>query len=78
MQKINPEKFYTSKDIVEMNILTASNSNTKRQMLLRFIREGRITAINLGGDNKPRYIVQGKHLIEYMNSQLKPKQYIKK
>ncbi len=76
--KINPEKFYTPKEIVSLGIMKASTPDTKRQMLLRFIREKRIEALNLGGDKKPRYVVQGKNLLEYMNTQMKPKQYIKK
>ncbi len=76
--KINPEKFYTPKEIVKLDIMSASNADTKHQMLLRFIRENRITAINLGGDKKPRYVVQGKHLIEYKNTQMKPGEYEKK
>lgn len=78
MAKIKEEKFYTPKEITELGIMTASSPDTKRQMLLRFIREGRIQAVNLGGDKKPRYVVQGKHLMEYMNTQMKPGEYTKK
>lgn len=68
--KIDPDKFYTPKEIVDLGIMTANTTDTKRQMLLRFIREGRINALNLGGDKKPRYAVQGKNLLEYMNTQM--------
>lgn len=78
MSKINPEKFYAPKDIIELGILTASTPNTKRQMLLRHIREGKVEAMNLGGDKKPRYVVQGKNLIKYRDEQMKPGEYIKK
>ena len=76
--KINPEKFYTPKEIIKLGIMTASTPDTQRQMLLRFIRTKRITAVNLGGDKKPRYVVQGKNLIEYSNAQMKPEEYSKK
>lgn len=78
IKKINPDKFYTPKEIIDFGIMTASSEDTKRQMLLRFIREKRLEAVNLGGDKKPRYVVQGKHLIEYVNTQMKPTEYIKK
>lgn len=73
--KINPEKFYTPKEIVKLGIMTASTPDTQRQMLLRFIREKRITATNLGGEKKPRYVVQGKHLSDYMTANMKPGEY---
>jgi len=78
MKKINPEKFYTPKDIIGLGIMTASTPDTKRQMLLRLIRQKRITATNLGGDKKPRYVVQGKHLTDYMTTQMKPGEISKK
>lgn len=78
MKKINPDKFYTPKEIIDFGIMTASSEDTKRQMLLRFIREKRLEAVNLGGEKKPRYVVQGKHLIDYVNTQIKPTEYIKK
>lgn len=78
MKKINLEKFYTPKEIIKLGVMTASTPDTQRQMLLRFIREKRIQALNLGGDKKPRYVVQGKHLVEYIDSQMKPGDYEKK
>lgn len=77
-KKINPEKFYTPGEVVALGIMTASNEDTQRQMLLRMIRSKRIQAINLGGDRKPRYVIQGKHLSDYMNTNMKPGDYEKK
>lgn len=74
-KKIDPEKFYTPKEIAELGILTANTPDTKRQMLLRHIRDGRLPALNLGGDKKPRYVIQGKHLIDYKQGHLKPGEY---
>ncbi len=73
--KIAPDQFYTPKEIETFGIMSAGSVDTRRQMLLRFIREGRIPAKNLASDAKPRYVVQGKHLIEYMDRQVKPGQY---
>lgn len=78
MTKIDPEKFYTPKDIARLGLMTANTPDTQRQMLLRFIRQKRIEAVNLGGAKKPRYVVQGKHLIAYRDSQMKPGDYEKK
>lgn len=76
--KIDLEKFYTPNEVVALGIMSAKTPDTKKQMLLRFIREGRLEAKNLGGDKKPRYVVQGKHLVEYLNTQMKPGSYTKK
>lgn len=75
--QIDPEKFYSSKDAIK-HVGTANSADTKRQMLLRHIRDGVLTAINLGGDKKPRYVIQGKHLIAYRNRQIKRGDYTTK
>jgi hypothetical protein len=78
-KKINPEAFYTPIEIAKMDgVLTATSPNTRRQMLLRHIREKRVEAKNLGGDGKPRYVIQGKHLIEYIKENMEPESYTKK
>jgi len=73
MAKINPEKFYTPKEAVNAGIIPADKSGT--QMLLRHIREGRVEALNLGGEKKPRYAIQGKHLVKYRDTHMKPGSY---
>lgn len=78
MLKIKEDKFYTPKEIIKFGIMTAKTEDTKKQMLLRFIRQGKIESLNLGTDNKPRYVVRGKELIDYMNANLKKSEYIKK
>lgn len=75
-KKINPEKFYTPKEIVGLGIISAEKSGT--QMLLRHIRQGKVEALNLGGEKKPRYAIQGKHLISYRDTQVKTEKYMKK
>lgn len=75
---INPEQFYSVKEALGFGVMSASSFNTQRQMLLRHIREGRIEGKNLGGDKKPRYVIQGKHLIAYRDAQMKPGDYEKK
>lgn len=77
-KKIDLEKFYTPNEVVELGIMKAPETDSKKQMLLRYIREKKINAVNVGGDRKPRYLVRGKDLVEYMNAQLKPAQYITK
>lgn len=78
MKKINPEKFYTPGEVVGLGVMTASNEDTQKQMLLRMIRQKRITALNLGGEKKPRYVIQGKHIVEYLNTNMEPGEYEKK
>lgn len=78
LKKINPEKFYTPGEVVALGVMTASTEDTQRQMLLRMIRQKRIEAINLGGDQKPRYVIQGKNLVQYMKANMKPGEYEKK
>jgi len=75
MKIIDPEQFYTPKEIERFGIMSAGSVDTRRQMLLRHIREGRIAAKNLASESKPRYVVQGKHLLDYMDRQTKPGQY---
>lgn len=75
MTKINPEKFYSSKEIIALGFMSAGSFNTQRQMLLRHIREGRIKGKNLGGERMPRYVVQGKDLQRYRDAQMKRGQY---
>jgi len=74
-KKINPEKFYTPKDIVDLGLMTAKTSDTKRQMLLRYIRNGKLPALNLGSEKKPRYAVQGKNLIAYRDTAMQSDEY---
>ena len=77
-KKVNLEKFYTPNEIVELGVMTAPTTDGQKQMLLRYIRDKKIVAVNVGGDRKPRYLVRGKDLVEYMNAQLKTGQYITK
>lgn len=77
--KINPEKFYTPTEIAKMeNILSANSADTRRQMLLRHIRDKKVVAVNLGGDRKPRYVIQGKHLVSYIQANMEPAEYVKR
>lgn len=77
-QKIDGEKFYTPKQVLKLGVMTANTPDTQWQMLLRFIREGRIKSVNVGGERKPRYLVQGKDLISYRDSQVKKGEYLTK
>ena len=77
-KKIKPDEFYAPGEIVDLGILTANTPDTKRQMLLRHIRQGKVKAKNLGGDKKPRYVILGKDLIAYHKAQIKAGEYIKK
>lgn len=73
-KEIDPEKFYTPKEAIAF-VGTASTADTQRQVLLRHIRDGRVEAVNLGGEKKPRYAIQGKHLLKYRDTHIKPGEY---
>lgn len=76
--RIKPDEWYTPGEVLAFGIMTASTPDTQRQMLLRLIRQKRIKAKNIGGEQKPRYVVQGCHLIAYRDAQMKPGEYEKK
>ncbi len=78
MPKIVEDKFYTVKQIANIGVLKAPSEYSRRQMLLRYIRDGKIEAQNVGGKLKPRYLVQGKNLIAYKNAQVKPGEIVTK
>jgi hypothetical protein len=65
MKKIQPTEFYTSSEIVARRITRGSNEDTRRQLLLRDIRNGELKAKNVGTKLKPRYVVLGKDLLAF-------------
>lgn len=73
--KIDPERYYTPKECVKLGVTTAKDS----QVLLRHARLKKIPeTLNLGSEKRPRYAFKGKHLIDYMQAQVKPGEYEKK
>lgn len=70
MNKIKEDDFYTPTEVSEMLKSRATNPDTKKQMILRHIRNGKLKATNLGGEKKPRYVVRGKDIIDYKNRQI--------
>lgn len=70
--KIDPEKYYTPKEVIKLGISTAKDT----QVLLRHIRAGKIPdTLNLGSEKRPRYALKGKHLVDYLDKQVKPGEY---
>lgn len=78
MAKIKHDKFYTPKEMITFVPSKASTDDVKRQMILRHIGEGKINAVNLGGEKKPRYVIQGKNVQEYLDTHISPGEYNKK
>lgn len=64
---IEKEKFYTPKEIAEMDLYLTKTKITKIQMILRLIRSGKISAKNLATEKQRRYVVLGKDLLEFIN-----------
>lgn len=75
--KIKKDEFYTPKEVAEM-LETAPTKDSRKQLVLRKIRNGDLKYKNVGDENQPRYLVRGKDLLDYYNTQMKPGQYIKK
>jgi len=73
--KIQPEKFYSATECVDLGVMSARNKDTQRQMLLRHIRNGRIKGTNVGTDARPRYVVQGKELSRYLDARMRRGEY---
>lgn len=66
--QIELDEWYSPREISDMTgVMTAKTKNTRRQMVLRFIRDGKIKAKNVGTESKPRYLVRGLDLKEYIN-----------
>lgn len=69
--KIQDEKFYKPNEIVKFGLTKAKTESTQRQMILRKIKEKKLNAINVGSELKPRYVVQGRHIKDYLDRQVK-------
>lgn len=72
--KINKETFYTVEQAAEL-IGTASTKDTRKQMIWRMIRQGRIEAIDRGKGAAPRYFIKGNELENYPERQVKQGTY---
>lgn len=69
---IDPEKFYKPTEVVGLGRSSAKDA----QVILRHIRAGKIPqSVNVGSKKRPRYVVQGKYLIEYFDKQIRPQEY---
>lgn len=71
MLNIKPDEIYTPNEISEMNLYLTKTKITKKQMILRLIRNEKIKATNLGSDKQKRYVVRGKDLLEFINQNKK-------
>jgi hypothetical protein len=70
--KIIDEKFYTPKQIANLGVTKAKTEDTRRQMVLRKINQGKFEDyVNVGSKLKPRYLVQGRHIKNYLDRQVK-------
>ena len=69
--KINTEEYYTPNEMIYLLDRSVSNEDTSKQIILRHIRNGTLIAKNVGGKLKPRYLIQGKNIVDYKNRKLK-------
>lgn len=66
MKTIEAKEWYSASDIVRMRATRGSNENTRRQLLLRDIRNGDLKANNVGTEAQPRYVVKGSDLRKFI------------
>ena len=66
IMKIDKNYYYTPNQIVEMGIMKAKTVNSQRQMLLRYIREGKLPSRNIGQANNPLYLIHGSDLDKFI------------
>jgi len=73
-------KHYSVNDIAKENLVAfgGESFNAQKQMILRYIREGRLEATNVGGEKKPRYIVSGAELLKFIHMYGKQTRFTKK
>jgi len=65
MDTIDPNEFYTPNQVAEMGLIKAPSKKSRKQLVLRHIRNGVLTGKNVGNETQPRYLVQGKDIIIY-------------
>ena len=64
---VKEDSLYPLRDVLDLNVLSASR-DSNWQILQRHIRDGKLKAVNVGSDLRPRYIVYGRDLIEYLKA----------
>lgn len=67
-KKIKEDDFLTP---AEATIVLGKDEKSSTQVMLRHIRQGKLEAKNVGGDKKPRYLIQGKNLIKYRDTMMR-------
>ena len=65
---VDAETLYPLKTILDLNVLTATSRDSNWQILQRHIRENKLRAVNVGSELRPRYIVYGRDLIDYLKN----------
>lgn len=65
---VHEDSLYPLKDILDLNVLSATSRDSNWQILQRHIRENKLKAVNVGSELRPRYIVYGRDLIEYLKA----------
>jgi hypothetical protein len=66
ISKIDKNNFYTVNDLIDFDIMKAPKVESKKRIALRFINSGRIKAKNIQTEKKPRYVIMGKDLINFV------------
>ena len=66
---IQPDKYYTPPELAKGGIPNwgEGSVNTKKMLILRHIKAGKLKARNIQTEKKPRYIILGKDVLEYIS-----------
>lgn len=70
---IESNRIYSTSQIAEARFIPnvynvkTDKLDSKKQMVMRLIREGKLKALNLGSELKPRYVVKGSDLIKFIH-----------
>lgn len=68
---IDPKKMYSAVEIVDLKVILNTKFESVDYKVYRVIKDGELPAVNLGSDKMPRWSVEGKDLIEYVQKKYK-------
>jgi hypothetical protein len=68
---ISQEDWYSVDRIHQLGLVLNTNGKPCRFTIYRLIRKGRLLARDFGSSGKPRYLVYGSDLIDFLNQKYK-------
>lgn len=68
IKKIDPNKLYSPQEILDLGVITDTSLKASLFTFYRVLKSGNLPYINIGIGKRPRYRVNGKDLIKYLES----------